>query len=225
MNLIGSRIMGGTLKFATLLLCTSTLLAGCATRGHVRTAVQDQAAAQNAALEAERAERLAADQRLGSDVATLRADLTALRNELQSLRTEFGAQIAAVEEGLQFALPVHFGFDDAAVRPQDQAVLERFTQVVNRYYTGAVVTVEGFADPAGSAAYNRRLSQRRAEAVREHLMGLGIQAQLRAVGYGADRLVVRNATKDQTGAELNRRVVFVIESPAAVSGAAVSAGG
>jgi outer membrane protein OmpA-like peptidoglycan-associated protein len=198
---------------ASLLLMLATL-GGCATKGHVRDAVQDQAAAQNAALQAERSERMAADQRLGSDVATLRTDLAALRNELQALRTDFNAQITAVEQGLQFALPVHFGYDSAVVRAEDHAALERFAQVVNRHYTGAVVTIEGFADPAGAAAYNRQLSQRRADAVRQHLTDLGIQAQLRAVGMGAQRPVVRGAYRDQAGAQLNRRVVFVIESPA-----------
>jgi outer membrane protein OmpA-like peptidoglycan-associated protein len=206
------------MAIAAMALLTGT--AGCATKGHVRTAVQEQAAA----LEAERAERLAADQRLGSDVASLRTDLAALRNDLQALRAEFGAQISAVEQGLQFALPVHFGFDEATVREQDREALERFTAVVNRYYTGAVVTVEGFADPAGAVSYNRQLSQRRADAVRQHLTQLGIQAQLRAVGYGETRQVVPNAVKDQPGAELNRRVVFVIESPTAPRPIAVVGG-
>lgn len=196
---------------AALLAVTLLLLAGCATRGQLRTAMEEQ----TAALEAERAARATADERLGADIAAVRSDLAALRSELQTMQTEFGARISSVEEGLQFALPVHFAFDDATVQERNRAALERFTQVVNRYYTGAVVTVEGFADPAGTAAYNRRLSQRRADAVRSHLMELGIQAQVRSVGFGEDRQVVPNAYRDQPGAELNRRVVFVIESPAA----------
>jgi outer membrane protein OmpA-like peptidoglycan-associated protein len=199
------------IRAAIVCVACAPLVAGCATRGQMRTLEAEQ----RAALEAERSARAAADQQLGSDIATLRTDLAALRNDLQSLRTDFDARIAAVEQGLQFALPVHFAFDDAAVRAEDEAALERFTAVVNRHYTGAVVTVEGFADPAGTAAYNRRLSQRRAEAVRDRLMQMGIQAEVRAVGMGETRPVVPNATRDQPGAELNRRVVFVIESPAA----------
>jgi peptidoglycan-associated lipoprotein len=198
------RVLAGCLLLAPV-------LAGCATKGQLRTV----AAEQEAALAAERTQRVAADQRLGADVAALRADLLALRNDVQALRDDFGARIAAVEQGLQFALPIHFAFDAAAVRQEDHAALERFTAVVNRHYAGALVTVEGFADPAGSTAYNRRLSQRRADAVRDHLVGLGIQAQLKAVGMGESRPVVSGAAKDRTGAELNRRVVFVIDSPAA----------
>ena len=51
--------------------------------------------------------------------------------------------------------------------------------------------------------------------MRNYLLTRSISAQVRSVGYGEDRLVVPNAQKDQPGAELNRRVVFVIESPSA----------
>ena len=131
------------------------------------------------------------------------------------MRTEFGAKITAVENGLQFAVPIHFSFDDANVQTGSQAALDRFADIVTRHYTGAVVTVEGFADPAGSRAYNRKLSTERAESVRSYLMTRNISAQVRAIGYGEDRLVVPDAAKNDAGAELNRRVVFVIESPKA----------
>ncbi|MGH7447035.1 MAG: OmpA family protein, partial [Longimicrobiales bacterium] len=121
--------------------------------------------------------------------------------------------IRAVAQGLQFILPVHFGYDDATVRDDATASLARFADVVSRHYTGAIVTIEAFADPAGSAQYNNALSTRRAEAVREYLVQQGITAQLRVVGYGEDRQVVPNAAKDDPGAQLNRRVVFVIETP------------
>jgi peptidoglycan-associated lipoprotein len=101
------------------------------------------------------------------------------------------------------------------VRPEDTAALEQFAHIVSEHYTGALVTVEGFTDPAGSTAYNNALAQRRADAVRDRLVELGIRAQLRTVGYGEDRLVVPDAEKDDPGAELNRRVVFVVESPTA----------
>jgi peptidoglycan-associated lipoprotein len=177
---------------------------GCATRGALNKAMSEQ----RAALTAERSERVAADERLS-------ADLAQLRNDLQAMKTEFGAKISAVEGGLSFALPVHFSFDDANVHTGDQSALDRFAEIVSRHYTGAVVTVEGFADPAGTQAYNKRLSTKRAEAVRSYLLTRNISAQLRSVGYGEDRLVVPDASKDEAGAELNRRVVFVIESPKA----------
>ena len=196
-------------RSAAIVLVGTLLAVGCATNGDIESLREEQQAAleeQQAALEAERADRIAADERLASDLAQLRSDLTALRDE-------FDAKIAAVEEGLQFAFPIHFEFDEAMVREGDLVALDRFADVINSHYPGTLVTVEGFADPAGPAAYNKSLSQRRAEAVRSHLMDVGIQAQVRAVGYGEERPVVDGAVKDDPGAELNRRVVFVVESP------------
>ena len=111
-------------------------------------------------------------------------------------------------------LDVDFDFDDTAIDNEDHAVLDRFARVVQEHYRGSNVTIEGFADPAGSAAYNRRLSERRAESVREYLLDQGLsQERLRAVGYGSERQVVPGAAATTPGAELNRRVVFVIEGP------------
>jgi outer membrane protein OmpA-like peptidoglycan-associated protein len=184
------------------LLVVGVVMSGCAPKGALNKAMTEQ----RTALEAERAERVAADERLAADLAQLRTDLQAMKNE-------FGAKISAVENGLSFALPVHFSYDDANVQATDQAALDRFAEIVTRHYTGATVTVEGFADPAGTRTYNQRLSTRRAEAVRSYLMTRNISAQVRSVGYGEDRLVVPDAEKNDPGAELNRRVVFVIESP------------
>ena len=187
----------------------STLLGACATKGFVRNAVSD-----------ERTARIAADSGLmndvsmvRSDVATLKTDVASLRTDLTALRTEFGAKITAMEEGLKFAFPVTFAFDDATVKDADRAALDRFAQVVNKYYAGSTITVEGFADPAGSPRYNADLSKRRAESVAAYLTQQGLTGtNLRTVGYGETRLVTPGAQRDDPGAEANRRVVFVIES-------------
>jgi peptidoglycan-associated lipoprotein len=92
-------------------------------------------------------------------------------------------------------------------------VLDRFASVVREHYPDAVVTVEGFADPAGSAAYNRRLGQRRGESVRQYLTSdgqLGAE-RIRVVSYGEarERQVVPGA-QGPNGLP-NRRVALVID--------------
>ena len=194
--------MYSTRRAALALLLTPALLGACVTNGKFKremTAVREEIAT-------ERTARTSADD-------ALRTDIASLRGEFQTMRTEFGAKITAMEEGLKFALPVNFAFDDASVREQDQAALQRFAQIAQKYYPGSQITVEGFADPAGSARYNMALSQRRAESVRAFLEGQGLGGtQLRAVGYGESRLVAPGAERDEPGAEQNRRVVFVIET-------------
>lgn len=190
-------------------LASITMLQACATKGFVRDevgVVRDSLGTQiSSQVASERQERMAADE-------AIRGEIAALRTELEAMRTEFGAKITALEDGMKFAVPVNFAFDDASVRDQDRAALERFAQVARKYYPNATITVEGFADPSGSARYNQTLSERRAESVKSYLVAQGLSdAQLHAVGYGETRLVNPGAVRDDAGAEANRRVVFVIE--------------
>jgi outer membrane protein OmpA-like peptidoglycan-associated protein len=203
----------------TLTLCATAMvtLSACATKGYVNKRVDAQAVAQSAALDSERTARTQADE-------AQKAELASLRKDIDSLRTEFGAKITEVAEGMKFAFPVHFAYNDATVRTEDAAALDRFANIVSKHYAGAKVTVEGFADPAGSTRYNVGLSQRRAEAVKAYVSSKGLDASLiNTVGYGETRQVTRGASGDAPGAELNRRVVFVIESPANPDAARVTA--
>ena len=186
-------------------------LTGCATKGALRRGLEEQ----RVSLDQERAARMAADSAQAEANAATQRELASLRADLNGLRKEFGAKIAEVAQGLQFAFPVHFAYNDATVRSNDMAALDRFASVVQKHYPGALVTVEGFADPAGSQNYNVVLSQRRAQAVKTYVSSKGVNPSLiSAVGYGKARLVKASASRDMPGAELNRRVVFVIETPA-----------
>ena len=194
---------------AVAALLSVTAVAGCVTPKQLRRSMAEQ----RTALEAERRERILADSQYAAELGAVSRDVTTLRSDLQSLRSEYGAKIASLENGVKVTFPVNFAFDDATVRGADQPAVERFAEIAQKHFTGAVITVEGFADPAGTQEYNLALSRRRAEAVRAMLVDRGLgAAQVRTVGYGKTRLVVPGAWGDEPGAEQNRRVVFVIET-------------
>ncbi|HYW33467.1 MAG TPA: OmpA family protein [Gemmatimonas sp.] len=210
-------------RYVAIAALAASTLSACATKGFVRKGLEEQRVALTGQIDTERTERTAADNTLRTDVGQLRTDLTALRNDLTTLKTDYDTRITAMEGAVKFAMPVHFGFDDAAVRQEDQAALERFAQVAGKHYKGAMITIEGFADPAGGAAYNLRLSRERADAVRDFLVTKGLDgATLRTVGYGKTRLVRPSAAGDAQGAELNRRVTFVVETTGAETVAALT---
>jgi peptidoglycan-associated lipoprotein len=161
------------------------------------------------------ATRLDSTQRAVADHARR---LDALEQELQAFRSEYKVSMEKVQGMLKFDVPVHFEFASSELREADRPVLDRFATVVKQYYPGALVTVEGFTDPAGSTAYNQRLGQRRADAVREYLAtsgGFSTQA-LKAVSYGESKLrqVVPGAKGPGDSGVENRRVALVIDHAA-----------
>jgi len=144
--------------------------------------------------------------------------LDALDQELQAFRSEYNVSMEKVKGMLKFNVPVHFEFASSELREADRPVLDRFASVVKEYYPGAMITVEGFTDPSGSVAYNRRLGQRRADAVKEYLATSGgfSSETLKAVSYGEvrNRQVVPGAEGPGDAGIENRRVALVIDHAA-----------
>lgn len=149
---------------------------------------------------------------LAAEVAANTARLDALEQELESFRVEFGATVERMEGMIAFNVPVHFDFDSSVLRDVDKAVLDKFAYVVREYYGGSVVTVEGFADPAGEPEYNLRLGGRRAEGVKSYLVEIAdLEVPIRAVSYGEaeDRQIKPGAWGND--GQSNRRVALVID--------------
>jgi outer membrane protein OmpA-like peptidoglycan-associated protein len=142
--------------------------------------------------------------------------LASLRPLLDSLRSQRVEISQSSDLVASYVVPVHFGFDSTVVRDSDLVVLGQIADVIKRVYPNALVTIEGFADPAGSPQYNLDLSRRRAESVRNVMVqryGLPMR-QFKTVGYGEspNRQVEAGARHDQPGAEQNRRVTFTIDA-------------
>ena len=112
---------------------------------------------------------------------------------------------------------VYFRTDRDQILARSHELLANVAWVLNEHPEIARIRVEGHTDDRGTPELNRDLSQRRATAVMNHLVGTGHvdAARLEAVGYGMDRPVVAEAhTRAQHAA--NRRVVFHVLSATAV---------
>jgi OmpA-OmpF porin, OOP family len=105
---------------------------------------------------------------------------------------------------------VSFDFDSTRLGVNAQTILEDAVKTMQGQPT-MKVEIAGHTDNYGTEEYNRDLSQRRSDAVKDHLISKGIGADsLRATGYGESEPVASN--DDDFGREQNRRVEFRIES-------------
>lgn len=152
-----------------------------------------------------------------SDMAGMRNDINALRQSMTDLERRVGAHVEDddMHGAMRVALPVHFDFDAAEIRDVDRPILDAFAAGIRNSYPDALVTVEGFSDPAGTEAYNMRLSRNRAANVRTYLVETGgLNADMvktQAFGELQARQVNPGAQgPGQSGIE-NRRVTFLID--------------
>src|SRR5690606_18405458 len=110
-----------------------------------------------------------------------------------------------VAEAVRVELDVKFDFDRAEVKSGSYDDIRNLADFMKEYGQTSTV-VEGHTDSVGTDAYNQRLSERRANAVRDVLVnqhGLD-SSRIEAVGYGESRPVADNASGDGRG--INRRV-------------------
>lgn len=116
---------------------------------------------------------------------------------------------AIVEKG-RATLNIHFDTNKASVKDQYLNELAELSDVMKKY-PDLKVMIEGHTDSIGNDDFNMKLSQKRADSVKDHLVRIfGIDAsRLEAIGYGETRPVEDNNTME--GRQMNRRVEAVVE--------------
>ena len=103
---------------------------------------------------------------------------------------------------------IYFDTDRFNIDSADAAALQTQAQYLMRY-PGVRVTVEGHADERGTREYNLALGERRANAAKNYLVGLGIDAgRISTVSYGKERPVATGSTESAWAQ--NRRSVTVV---------------
>ncbi|KSW27190.1 porin [Pseudomonas sp. ADP] len=118
-----------------------------------------------------------------------------------------------VAEAVRVQLDVKFDFDKSRVKQNSYADIKNLADFMKQYPSTST-TVEGHTDSVGTDAYNQRLSERRANAVRDVLVNeYGVEGgRVSAVGYGESRPVADNGTAE--GRAVNRRVEAEVEAQA-----------
>jgi outer membrane protein OmpA-like peptidoglycan-associated protein len=115
---------------------------------------------------------------------------------------------------IRACVDVHFDFDEAILTKEAQVILKRSIQILKKN-SKARVRIAGYTSASGTDPYNQRLSERRANAVKEYLTKEGVIApnRLSTIGYGETRPAMYEAApKDlyPEAAKANMRVLFTI---------------
>ncbi|HDZ38689.1 MAG TPA: OmpA family protein, partial [Marinobacter sp.] len=137
------------------------------------------------------------------DADQARKEAEMLRKRMEELKAE------RTDRGMVLTLgDVLFDLNKADLKSSGEQTTARLAQFM-REYEDRRVRVEGYTDSTGDATYNQRLSERRAQSVRDALVSQGVERRrVETKGYGEQYPVASNDSS--AGRQQNRRVEIVI---------------
>lgn len=119
------------------------------------------------------------------------------------------ASVLVTATEVKITKQVNFANDSATILPESMGLVQEIALTIKEHPELVRVEIQGHTDNTGTPAYNKRLSQERAEAVRTALISLGVEAsRLTAVGYGPDKPLLPNSS--EANKAKNRRVQLLI---------------
>ncbi len=116
------------------------------------------------------------------------------------------AEVTKTDDGLRVTLKndILFAIGSAELSADARKTLTDLNTVLKKYPENIII-VEGHTDNTGSAALNQDLSEKRAKAVYDYLLGTGLQTfKISYVGYGLNQPIADNSMEE--GRAKNRRV-------------------
>jgi len=130
--------------------------------------------------------------------------LKALEDDVKGLKDQAeGAKVSASFQNIEF------DFNSDKITKASYPTLDQVASILKANPTWGKLMINGHTDNVGSDAYNQKLSEARAAAVKAYLAGKGLsEAAMSTAGYGESKPVADNATA--AGRQNNRRVEFEI---------------
>jgi len=104
---------------------------------------------------------------------------------------------------------ISFSFNSSKIEPESKPLIDEYGKALQEDLKDAIVVIAGHTDAVGSVQYNKKLSLKRAESVKNYLIGkYEIEPdRLPCQGYGADMPIKPNT--NENGRAMNRRVEFI----------------
>jgi outer membrane protein OmpA-like peptidoglycan-associated protein len=165
-----------------------------------------QLEATSAQIDAARRQAMMAEETANQKAAELAASNARISQMEQEL-TELNAK--KTDHGLVITLSdVLFDLNKTELKPRGMDSVRKLAKFLNEY-PERTVRIEGFTDSTGSSEYNQKLSENRANAVRDALEGMGVSSdRVETRGYGEENPIASNDTS--SGRQLNRRVEIIL---------------
>ncbi|MBW4027535.1 MAG: OmpA family protein [Acidobacteria bacterium] len=172
-----------------------------ATKRAQAEAQASEAEAQAAKAQAQAALAQHAQQQAVDQTAQMRERLKQQLNQVLSTRETARGLIINMSDVL-------FAFNKYDLKPDAREKLAKVSGILLAY-PDLKLQIEGYTDNVGSQQYNEKLSQERADAVRDYLVSQGVaQGNIVATGYGENNPIAENSTAN--GRAQNRRVQLVV---------------
>lgn len=194
------------LSFAVRLIAASSLVCAGMTASATPAAAQPSPAA--------------AQQNLAGttkDLVFPTEDLIFTVDDLAGKTKDLEVKETKTEIHINLAADVLFDFDKSTLRPTARDALHQAASIIRDNAKGSTVRIDGYTDSKGSDPYNQRLSDRRAESVRNWFVtkeGLK-DVSFATKGYGAKNPVAPNTkpdgSDDPDGRQKNRRVEITVK--------------
>jgi outer membrane protein OmpA-like peptidoglycan-associated protein len=174
-----------------------------------------QAARDKAAADSLRAAAVQQQQAAQAEAERARRSANAAEAEKTQLREKLRQQLNLILETRETARglivnisDVLFDFNQYTLKPGAREKMAKVSGILLAY-PGLKIQLEGHTDAIGTDEYNQKLSEERAQSVRDYLLSQGVSGStLSAVGFGKTRPVASNDTAD--GRTQNRRVEMVV---------------
>ncbi len=174
-----------------------------------------RADADKARAEAAQVQAAAEAQRAQQEAARAQQQAAQAEQEKRQLREQLLAQLNAVLEtedtdrGLVVTMAdVLFDSGQYTLKQTTREKLAKLAGIILAH-PGLKLTAEGYTDSTGSADFNQKLSEKRAQAVTDYLREQGVPGDsLNSTGFGEDRPVASNDTA--SGRQQNRRVELIV---------------
>ena len=134
--------------------------------------------------------------------------------DLNAALRDLGAKTTKTEIRIELSSDVLFDFDKADLLPKAIPELEKVATVL-KSYPNAACSIEGHTDNKGLKEYNQKLSERRADSVKNWLLAHGVSTRMTVRGWGATKPVapntLPNGRDNPEGRQKNRRVEIVVK--------------